>query len=320
MKENHRRFMMNKECLILKEISKEDEEAFVIFEKQYKLQCGEEKIPYSLNPRNLPFDAFLSELEKCKSIETLPRGFVLAKYFLIYVDDRIVGGINLRLGSNDFILNYAGHIGYGIAPWERNKGYAQRALKRLLLLAKDLGMSDFLLSTDLDNIASQKVIEACGGIFEKVIEDKKLFWIRLGEWKKEESAMAIVLFKNKILATKELIYGREVWSLPKGHIEKGETHIETAIRECFEETNMILTVRDFIKEGKPFIVKFMDHHNQIVIKTIYPVYFKTKTEEKLLSKEERILDIQYMEIEEFLILCSYDNVKEMLKNDLKESL
>lgn len=311
---------MSKEILTLKEISKKDEKLFIAFEKRYKLECKDEKIPYSLNPKNLKFDDFLCELEKCKSVETLPEGFVLAKYYLIFVEDRIVGGINLRLGTNDFILNSKGHIGYGIAPWERNKGYAKHALKRILILAKDYGMNDFLLTTDLDNIASQKVIEACGGFFEKIVEDKKLFWIRLGEWKKEESAMAIVFYGNKILATKELIYGKEVWSLPKGHIEKGETHIDTAIRECFEETNVSLNPIDFVKEGAPFIVKFMDHFNQPVMKTIYPVYFKTKLAGNLISKEERVLDIQYMETKEFLALCSYDNVKEMVKIALKEKL
>lgn len=59
----------------------------------------------------------------------------------------------------------------------------------------------------------------------------------------EQSAMAVVLCKGKILATVEDIYGRKVLSLPKGHNEQGETLLQTAIRECFEETNIILTER-----------------------------------------------------------------------------
>ena len=73
----------------------------------------------------------------------------------------------------------------------------------------------------------------------------------LEEYLEEESAMAIVIYENMILATKELIYGNEYLSLPKGHIEQGETKIETAIRECFEETNIKLDGEDLVKELEP---------------------------------------------------------------------
>lgn len=306
-----------KEIIWLKEISKEDEKAFCVFEKRYKKECGNEKIPDSLNPNHLAYEDFLKELEKCKHQETLPEGFVLARYYLIYVDDRIVGGMNLRLGINDFILDDVGHIEYGIAPWERNKGYAKEALKRILLRGLDFGMKDFLLITDVDNIVSQKVIQSCGGIFEKSVENKKFFWMHLEEWQKEESAMAIVFYKNKILSTKELIYGKEIISCPKGHIENKETHVETAIRECFEETNVILTFNNYITEGTPYNIKFMDHHNKPVLKTIYPVYFQIQEEGNFIAKEERILEIKYLEIDDFLLMCSYDNVKEMVKDYIK---
>lgn len=302
----------------LREISIADEKEFCEFQKKYREECKDEKIPYSLNPENLPFKDFLNELEKCKHIETLPKGFVLAKYFLIYVDKKLVGGINLRMGTNDFILNYAGHIGYGIAPWERNKGYAKDALKKLLLLALDLGMRDFLLTTDIENIASQKVILACGGVYEKTIAEKKLYWIHLENWKIEESAMAIVFYKNAILATRELVYGKQVLSCPKGHIENQESPIDTAIRECFEETNIIIREIDFIKEISPFHIKFMDHHHTPVLKTIYPVCFKVEQVGEIKTKEKRITEVFFMEIEKFLSQCSYVNVKEIVRKSLEE--
>ena len=64
----------------------------------------------------------------------------------------------------------------------------------------------------------------------------------------EQSAMALVLFDDKILCTVEEIYGKNVLSLPKGHVEEGETALETAIRECFEETDVILTINDAVEQ------------------------------------------------------------------------
>lgn len=35
------------------------------------------------------------------------------------------------------------------------------------------------------------------------------------------------------------------WDIPKGHVEKGETHIDAAIRECFEETGFEVFAEEF---------------------------------------------------------------------------
>lgn len=303
--------------LELKEITKEDEVLFCEFEKKYKAACGKEKIPFVLNPQNLTFSNFLKELEKYKHKDTLPEGFVLANYYLIYVDNRIVGGINLRMDTNESILNYAGHIGYGIAPWERNKGYAKTALKKILLLGLDVGMKDFLLTTDIQNIASQKVILSCGGILDRTFNKMNYYWIHLSDYKVEESAMALVFYNDKILTTKELIYGKEVISCPKGHIEVSEMPIDAAIRECFEETNIEITRKNYLLDAKPFVIQFIDHHYQPIKKTIYPICFKVMKQGNPKVKEERVQEIKYMDIEEFFINCSYENVKEMVKNSLE---
>ena len=39
-----------------------------------------------------------------------------------------------------------------------------------------MGMDKVLLTTDLDNYASQRVISKNGGVYERDIADKKLFW------------------------------------------------------------------------------------------------------------------------------------------------
>ena len=56
-----------------------------------------------------------------------------------------------------------GHIGYAVVPWKQGKGYATAALGLLLVEAKFSGLPYVEITTDPENIASQRVIEANGG-------------------------------------------------------------------------------------------------------------------------------------------------------------
>lgn len=131
--------------------------------------------------------------------------------------------------------------------------------------------------------------------------------------KKEISAMAVVFLNHQILATEELIYGKVRLSLPKGHVEQGETLIDCAIRECFEETNCKLTKNQVLKELEPFIVHFLNSENEEVEKEIYPIVFKVDKMPELKIKEERVLKITFMDISDFLSHASYENVIQIVK-------
>jgi predicted acetyltransferase len=52
-----------------------------------------------------------------------------------------------------------------VVPWKRRRGYATRALAYLLREARDVGLSRVEITTDVDNTASQRVIEANGGCY-----------------------------------------------------------------------------------------------------------------------------------------------------------
>ena len=62
----------------------------------------------------------------------------------------------------DYVL---GHIGYAVVPWKRQRGYATRALALLLPEARKEGLDFVQLTTDTDNLPSQKVITNNGGVF-----------------------------------------------------------------------------------------------------------------------------------------------------------
>ncbi len=131
----------------------------------------------------------------------------------------------------------------------------------------------------------------------------------------EYSAMAIVCYKNEILYTNEVIYGVERISLPKGHIENNETHIECAIRECFEETGIMLNKDEFIKELTPYSYEFNNPYNdnKLTMKTIYPCVFKIDEKRNTNISEKNILKADFMDIDSLMPILYFDNVRKILK-------
>lgn len=95
---------------------------------------------------------------------TIPR---LPGYRRWMWDGEFCGSIGLRWqhGTNtlpDFCL---GHIGYSVVPWKSGKGYATEALRLLLVDAAAEGLSYVEITTSPENLASQRVIRANGGVF-----------------------------------------------------------------------------------------------------------------------------------------------------------
>lgn len=90
-------------------------------------------------------------------------------------DGDFCGSINIRwqLGTSSLPPHVLGHIGYGIVPWKRGRSYAARALALLLPEAKKVGLPYVELTTEPENITSQKTILSCGGILiERFKKDK----------------------------------------------------------------------------------------------------------------------------------------------------
>ncbi len=81
-------------------------------------------------------------------------------------DGEFCGSINLRwqVGTTALPDHVPGHIGYAVVPWKQRRGCASFALASMLAQAAELGLSELEITTDPDNIASQKVISRCGGV------------------------------------------------------------------------------------------------------------------------------------------------------------
>ena len=115
------------------------------------------------------FVASLDDREAKGGPITLPDGSEVARlpgYRRWIWDGEFCGSVNFRWqpGTEALPSYCLGHIGYSVVPWKRRHGYATRALALLLPDARQEGLAYVELTTDVDNLPSQKVIIANGGV------------------------------------------------------------------------------------------------------------------------------------------------------------
>lgn len=130
---------------------------------------------------------FEDYIQKLKDNAVHPEGTkVPESTFWLTEGGRYIGRVSVRHRLNDKLLEEGGHIGYDIRPSERQKGYGKKILALVLPEAKKFGIEKALLTCDSANIASRKIIESQGGVFENEVEpqekgkpSKLRFWIDL---------------------------------------------------------------------------------------------------------------------------------------------
>ncbi len=120
----------------------------------------------------------------------------------------------------------------------------------------------------------------------------------------EKSCGAIVY--RKFHGNTEILLIRHIksgyWSFPKGHVEAGETEVETAAREIKEETNVDVLIDPGFRETVAFSPR------RDTTKTV--VYFVGKalnTDTK--PQAEEISEIKWVEIGQAISHLTYDNDK-----------
>ena len=124
----------------------------------------------------LGFASFLAKLE---SVRYTPpaANFVCSTTWWWAEGDEFIGRIAIRHELNERLLDFGGHIGYDIRSSRRREGHATRMLAATLPEARKLGIDRVLITCQPENVASRKVIEANGGVFEDQRGDRLRFWI-----------------------------------------------------------------------------------------------------------------------------------------------
>ena len=128
------------------------------------------------------YESWLKKITWNKT-EATPDWVTGTVYFAI-VDGKIIGSIAVRNYLNDSLLKSGGHIGYGIRPSERRKGYGTVMLSLALEKCRECGIEKVLVTCDKNNIASAKTAMRNGGVLEnEIVEESgnivQRYWIAL---------------------------------------------------------------------------------------------------------------------------------------------
>jgi len=137
----------------------------------------------SLDELERDFEGYVERIRSHERGENLPAGFVPVTEFWLVDGDAYIGTAYVRHVLNENLARIGGHIGYDIRPSKRGKGYGNTILELVLPKAKALGISKALLTCDVTNVASRKIIEKNGGVLEDQVPnpetgvDKLRYWI-----------------------------------------------------------------------------------------------------------------------------------------------
>ncbi len=104
------------------------QDEYLDFYNEWK-DSGETMIPWVISKDPSNFPAMVQELLDAHNGVNLPESWVPdSTYWLVTDNNRIVGTVNIRHSLTEHLFNAGGHIGYGIRPSERRKGYATKLL------------------------------------------------------------------------------------------------------------------------------------------------------------------------------------------------
>ena len=131
------------------------------------------------------------------------------------------------------------------------------------------------------------------------------------------SCGGVVIFRGKILLLYKNFKNRyEGWVLPKGTVGMGEKHVETALREVFEESGVKATVMKYIgKSEYTFNVP-----QDIVEKEVHWYLMMADNYYSKPQREEFFVDSGYYKYHEAYHLLKFSNEKQILEQAYQEYL
>lgn len=125
----------------------------------------------------------------------------------------------------------------------------------------------------------------------------------------EKSCGCIIIENSKVLLIKQI---KGIWGFPKGHVEKDETELETAIREVKEETNIDVE----IQEDKRYTMNYKTDKGadkEVVL------FLAKKIGGDIKPQESEVSVIEWLDFDEAIKKISYENTKELFRKVLVDN-
>ena len=128
--------------------------------------------------------------------------------------------------------------------------------------------------------------------------------------KQEKSCGCIIIDNGKVLLVKSV---KGHWGFPKGHMEEGETEVQTAVREVKEETNIDVEVNEKYRYVRHYDIDGDPNRKKEV------VYFLAEVKSnEVINKEGEIEIADWYEIKDALKIITHDNLRNLFKKVLEE--
>lgn len=126
--------------------------------------------------------------------------------------------------------------------------------------------------------------------------------------KHEKSCGAVVFDGDNILVIQQ---AEGHWGFPKGHVEEGETEVETATREIKEETNIDAEIDERYRYVETYSPK------EGVEKDVV-FFIAKKVGGENVAQEEEVQKIEWLSVKDAMQRLTFESSKNVLRNVIRD--
>ena len=269
---------------------------------------------------NIKYFKFLAPFmyRRLKSGKGLPDGFPRTLTYWCFKSGEYIGECQLRPDIEGEEIRKIGHIGYSVRPSLRGRGYGQIILSFAVKKLSELGVGPIYASCHKENTVSLHCLSKAG-------------FRRSGEYK-DESGKPIYEYELRYEKDGDTIHpceiscGAVVYTVvkgavkyavissftgdrgfPKGHIERGETEKQTALREIKEEIGVDAKLLDGFCEQTSFYLP--RKRNVLKRVTYFLAYYENQP---LVAQLAEVADVRLMSYEQAMGVLRHEDSKSLL--------